>query len=177
MQFGDNKVNRELWMNKKFIFQLDSSELPVVLEKLRESPSKIKQIVTEVSEKILVKKPEGKWSVKENIGHLIDLEEIHDLRIDDFIEGKHILRAADMSNKKTEKAHHNKKDINLLIEEFIDVRNNFIERIKRLDEEVLTRISLHPRLNQPMRIVDLAQFVSEHDDHHIETIREIIITN
>jgi len=37
--------------------------------------------------------------------------------------------------------------------------------------------SLHPRLKTPMRIVDLAYFVAEHDDHHIAAIREILKTN
>jgi DinB superfamily len=170
-------MRRELWINKKFTFELDNSELQSVLNKLREAPVKINRMVGRLPEEVLIKKMDGKWSIKENIGHLIDLEELHYLRIDDFIEGRHILRAADMGNKKTEKANHNKKDINLLVEEFVDARNNFIKRIEGLDREILTRISLHPRLNQPMRVVDLAQFISEHDDHHIETISDLIYQN
>ncbi len=38
----------------------------------------------------------------------------------------------------------------------------------------MEKIALHPRLNQPMRVIDLAQFVAEHDDHHIQTINELI---
>jgi DinB superfamily len=170
-------MRRELWINKNFTFELNNSELFSLLDKLRAAPVKINKMISTLPEEVLIKKTDGKWSIKENIGHLIDLEELHDSRIDDFIEGRHILRAADMSNKKTEKAHHNKKDINLLMEDFVNARNNFIKRIEGLDEEVLTRISLHPRLNQPMRIVDLAQFVSEHDDHHIETISDLVYQN
>ena len=170
-------MNRKLWVNKKFIFQLDNLELPEVLNRLKESPEKIKQIVTGVPKEILVLKPEGKWSIKENIGHLVDLEELHDKRINDFLENRHVLCAADMKNKKTDDAHHNKKDINLLLDDFKKVREDFIKRIEKLESDVLERTSLHPRLKQPMRVIDLAQFVSEHDDHHIETIRQIIINN
>jgi|GEM_PF-4393916 len=34
--------------------------------------------------------------------------------------------------------------------------------------------ALHPRLKTPMRIVDLAYFVAEHDDHHLSRIRELV---
>ena len=170
-------MTKELWTNKKFTFTLENSELESILNRLREAPLKITRIVNGVSEEILNNKPKGKWSVKENIGHLIDLEELHYKRIDDFLENRHVLHAADMRNKKTDAAHHNKKEINQLLNEFKKVREVFINRIEKLDAEVLERTSLHPRLNQPMRVIDLAQFVSEHDDHHIETIREIVINH
>ena len=37
----------------------------------------------------------------------------------------------------------------------------------------LARTSLHPRLRQPMSVVDLCFFVAEHDDHHLRTIDEL----
>jgi hypothetical protein len=33
---------------------------------------------------------------------------------------------------------------------------------------------LHPRLKQPMRLVDHLYFVAEHDDHHLARIWEMI---
>ena len=33
---------------------------------------------------------------------------------------------------------------------------------------------LHPRLKQPMRLVDHLYFVAEHDDHHLAKIWEMI---
>jgi hypothetical protein len=38
-----------------------------------------------------------------------------------------------------------------------------------------SRTSLHPRLQQPMRMIDHAYFVAEHDDHPIERIRAIAL--
>jgi hypothetical protein len=35
---------------------------------------------------------------------------------------------------------------------------------------------LHPRLKQPMRLVDHLYFVVEHDDHHVARIWEMIDT-
>jgi hypothetical protein len=116
----------------------------------------------------------GNWSIKENIGHLNDLEELHSGRIDDFIEGKEKLRSADMTNKRTYQASHNKKSIKTILSEFKNARKLFVNRMNGLDEFVVNRSSVHPRLNQPMRPIDMAKFVLEHDKHHLQTIKEMI---
>jgi hypothetical protein len=34
-------------------------------------------------------------------------------------------------------------------------------------------LARHPRLGTPMRLIDLAYFVAEHDDHHLARLREL----
>ena len=48
-----------------------------------------------------------------------------------------------------------------------------VQRMRRMTPEQLSRVALHPRLQQPMSVVDLCFFVAEHDDHHLATIAEI----
>jgi hypothetical protein len=43
----------------------------------------------------------------------------------------------------------------------------------KLDDSILSHVSIHPRLNQPMKPVDMAKFIVEHDDHHINSIIEL----
>lgn len=162
------------WFDKKFQFDLLQDHYGSVLRQLRETPEKIVQLVSLLPEEILTRKIENRWSIQENIGHLIDLEEIHEGRIDDFIAGKEILRPADLNNKKTDEADHNSKKIIDLISKLKMVRENFVKRLKHLDVQILSRSSKHPRLNQPMRPIDMAKFVLEHDEHHIETIKELV---
>lgn len=162
------------WFDKKFQFDLSQEEFKPILRKLSENPEKIDKLVSELPKDILTKKLDNRWSIQENVGHLIDLEELHIGRIDDFIAGKEILRPADLNNQKTEEANHNNKNINDLFAQLRKVRENFIERMKDLDESILHSSSKHPRLNQPMRPIDMAQFVLEHDEHHIQTIKELI---
>ncbi len=38
------------------------------------------------------------------------------------------------------------------------------------DEAAAVRSALHPRLGTPMRLIDLALFTAEHDDHHLAAI-------
>lgn len=165
---------RQKWFDKKFQFELLQEKYDIVLNQLIETPEKITLLISSLPEDILSKRVNDKWSIKENVGHLIDLEELHDGRIDDFIDGKQMLRSADLKNKKTEKADHNSKKLEELLEQFKKVRENFVERLKVLDKKVLANSSIHPRLNQTMRPIDMAQFVSEHDEHHIQTIKDLI---
>ena len=163
------------WFDKKFQFDFSQDHYGSILQKLRETPDKISRLVLPLPEDVLTKKNDNSWSIKENIGHLIDLEELHDKRIDDFIAGKEILRSADLNNRKTNEANHNSKKITDLVNELKVAREEFVKRMKHLDEKTLSRSSIHPRLNQPMRPIDMAQFVLEHDEHHIETIKELIL--
>lgn len=165
---------RVKWFDKKFNFNLDKNEFNTVLSKLNETPGRISELVDNVPEKILIKKADEKWSIKENVGHLIDLEELHSGRIDDFINGKDTLRPADLNNKKTNDANHNMKEIKTLLNDFKNEREHFVIRLHELDETTLNKSSIHPRLNQPMRPIDMTQFVLEHDKHHLRAIKELI---
>jgi uncharacterized damage-inducible protein DinB len=166
-------MSKTKWVEKKFEFDLSQDEFPFILNRLKETPEKIEQLLYSISPEILKKKISNKWSIHEHIGHIIDLEELHEGRIDDFINKAKELRAADMTNKKTRESSHNQKEIIDLLQELRITRQKFINRLEELDDSVLSHISIHPRLNQPMRPIDMAQFVAEHDDHHIKSIIEL----
>lgn len=162
------------WVEKKFEFSLSQDEYSSILNKLSETPDKIEELVFSLSPEVLKRKISDKWSIQEHIGHIIDLEELHNGRIDDFIKGNEKLRPANMTNRKTHEANHNDKDLTELLQELRVTRKKFINRLEELDDKVLSHISIHPRLNQPMRPIDMAQFVAEHDEHHINSIIELI---
>lgn len=167
-------MSRQKWFDKKFQFELSQNEYELILSRLNENPELISNLVSSLPMAILTKKVDNGWSIQENVGHLIDLEELHTGRIDDFIAEKETLRPADLNNKKTDEANHNEKNINDLLKQLKSARENFIIRMGNLGADILKYSSVHPRLNQPMRPIDMAQFVLEHDEHHIETIRGLI---
>ena len=167
-------MQRAKWIERKFTFDFPEGWLPDILERLRGTSVRIREITLLLADDKASYKPGGKWSIKENIGHLTDLEELHEGRIDDIIAGKQILRAADMSNTKTVVANHNEKTVEQLLHEFSQKREQFISRLGQLDDETQIFRSLHPRLQVMMRPVDVAYFTAEHDDHHLAKIREIL---
>jgi hypothetical protein len=158
------------WVERSFNFDFPVTHFPFIAERLRGTVPRIEELIAGLNEVQLSGRKDGKWSLKEHIGHLTDLEELHEARIDDFMNKAEVLRAADMSNKKTEAAHHNDVAVQVLLENFRDAREHFIKRLCE-NNPLLANSALHPRLKKQMRMVDMAFFVAEHDDHHLVLMR------
>lgn len=166
-------MKRTLWFERKFNFDFPFGILPNILERLRGTPARLEEIVDSLPPAILTKRVNDGWSIQEHIGHLYDLEELHDGRIDDYLSRVSVLRPADLKNERTYKANHNANSIDKLFSLVRKSRLHFVERLEQLDDETLAYAAMHPRLKQPMRAVDFAFFVAEHDDHHLASIREL----
>lgn len=167
-------ITQTPWIERKFEFNFPVGLFPVIVERLRGTLLQLELTVKNIPDEKLSVKKDGRWSVKEVVGHLYDLEELWNGRIDDFLEHKQTLRAADMSNAKTTAAGHNSKPIDVLLKQFADARNKLITRVKDIDEATASLTALHPRLQTPMRLVDSLFFVAEHDDHELTKIRRLI---
>ncbi len=158
------------WFKRKFPAIEDNGILPSIIERLRGTPARVEELTGRLRPELLTLKMKEKWSVKEEIGHLADLEPLWSGRLDDLVNGLPELRAADLTNQKTHNANHNATDIKILLQQFREQREQFVNKLIRLNDEQLLNVSLHPRLKTPMRIIDLGYFVAEHDDHHLSNI-------
>jgi hypothetical protein len=94
-------------------------------------------------------------------------------RLDDFEAGRETLVAADMDNRKTDDANHNGSTIKNILAAFRKERMEFVRRLDAYDEGFVQRTALHPRLKVRIRVLDLAFFIAEHDDHHLARISEL----
>jgi len=167
-------ITQTPWIERKFDFNFPVGNFPVIIERLRGTIAQLQAMVKDIDEEKLNAKADGKWSVKEVIGHLYDVEELWNGRIDDFLSHKETLRAADMTNAKTTAANHNSKPTDELIEQFAQVRKKLIDRAKNFDDVTASITALHPRLKTPMRLIDSLFFIAEHDDHELTKIRRLI---
>ena len=160
-------IKQSQWFERKFASISDNGLLLNILERLEGTPIRIKEKTKSLEEGILIFKPSNKWSVKEEIGHLCDLEPLWFGRIHDLKSGKKELRPADLSNTKTHEAGHNEQSLETLVQTFNGERQKLMALLFALTEADLQKSALHPRLRTPMRIIDLCYFVAEHDDHHL----------
>jgi uncharacterized damage-inducible protein DinB len=162
------------WFERKFEFTFPVSQYPNLCVRLRGTPARLEELLRDVPREVLVRKPEGKWSEQEHAGHLLDLESLWLARVEDFLSDGQTLTVADLTNRKTDEANHNESDIHEISAKFRQARTSLLNRLASLDEAAFSRSLLHPRLKQPMRLVDHLYFVAEHDDHHLATIWQMI---
>ena len=161
------------WFDRKFELGLTADAAPELLERLRRAPERLVQAVRGLPAELLTRRRDGKWSIQENVGHLFDLESLWETRLNDYDNGAAELHPTDFENRKTHEAAHNDRNIADLLADFSAIRLRLVERLKRMSTPELARTALHPRLKQPMSVVDLCFFVAEHDDHHLRTIEEL----
>lgn len=169
-------VERKLWFSRRFTFDLEPWAFPNIVERLRGTPARLEDRLQALGHAVLTTRLDGKWSIQENAGHLLDLEPLWAARLDDFQRGAERLAAADLQNQRTFDANHNASNLSDLLAEFRREREAIVKRLERYDENLIVRTALHPRLEQPMRVLDHVLFVAEHDDHHLATITSLLRT-
>lgn len=162
------------WFERKFDFTFPVEQYPNLCVRLRGTPARLDEMLRSAPRDALVLKPGGKWSAQEHAGHLVDLEPLWAARVNDFLTDGNTLSVADLSNRKTHEAKHNERELAGILAEFRIARLGLLDRVRKLQPDLFSRTRLHPRLKQPMRLVDHLYFVAEHDDHHLARIWEMI---
>ena len=162
------------WFERKFDFSIGIDDYPAICKRLQQAPDRLATLLLNKPENILSHQPDGKWSVKEHTGHLSILESLWRTRINDVMEKKPILTPTDLDNNATTKAGFNNYDITALIAKFAEERKQTLSLLDSINLQDHTHTSLHPRMQQPMRLIDILYFTAEHDDHHLGVVGEMI---
>ena len=166
-------TQRIKWTDRRFDFSFAAGIYPELIERVRGTPARLEELLADVSPQTLTTQADGRWSMQENAGHLLDLESLVSQRIDEYLAGNTTLHAADMSNRKTCDAAHNNVPITTILKAFRAARYEIVGRLEGLDGDIFARTALHPRLNVQMRLVDMLFFQAEHDDYHLARISEL----
>jgi len=162
------------WFERQFTFDLPLSRFPNVLERLRGSPARVEERVRSLPPAALAARFHDTWSIQENVGHLCDLEPLWIQRAEQLREGQSELAVADLTNRGTDQANHNATPLDDLLNRFRSLRLRFVSILEGADGSALERTARHPRLGTPMRLIDIAFFTAEHDDHHLARITELL---
>src|SRR4029079_13801244 len=166
-------MQRIKWTDRRFSFDFPAGIYPEMIERVRGTPARLEELLAGLPSETLTAQVEGRWSMQENAGHLLDLEGLVSQRIDEYLAGNSALHAADMSNRKTYDAHHNEVAAELILKAFRASRHDIVNRLESFDAEIFERSALHPRLNVPMRLVDMLFFQAESEYTHLARISEL----
>ena len=162
------------WFDRQFDSNTSLEYFDEFLQRLEHFPAVLHQLLKNCPKEVSTYKMEDKWSINENIGHLILLEGLWRIRFRDIKEGKPDMSPTDLNNTATDESSFNNMLFEELIKNLASERHKTIAMLQKMSEEDLLKTSMHPRLHQPMNIIDLMYFVAEHDLHHLNAIQSII---
>ena len=163
-------AGRTPWLQRSWAF--DDVPPDEVLARLRTAPDRAAAAFQGVSTNTQTRRVDGTWSMRTNLGHLADLEQLVQARVDDFVAQRSELSPW-TGNEETDITAHEERTAEELCAAFRSVRAQTMTRLDALEASAFAREALHPRLGRPMRLIDLCVFHAEHDDHHIARLREL----
>ena len=167
-------ISRPIWFERKFTLDLPLSMYPNVVVGVRDTPARLEDRLLKLPRDVLPRRDGNDRSMQEQAVHLLDLGALDVGRLDDYAAGLATLRPADLKNRKTHEANHNANSIENILAAFRRERGEFVRRLDGFDGEFIARTAEHPRLQMPMRVIDLVYFIAEHDDHHLARITDLM---
>lgn len=134
---------------------------------LEESISFFKVISKEKSE---YRYAEGKWSIKEVLGHLVDTERIMCYRLLAIARGDHTPLPSFDENAYNENAHFNRLELDQIINEYETVRLSTLSLLENLSNETLDYEGMV--LNHKTTPRAIAYIIAGHELHHLKILNE-----
>ena len=162
------------WFDRTFTFDLPLWMAPNILERLRGTAPRAEDRLRGLDPAIGIHRTGNAWSVHQHIGHLGDLEPLWMARVEDLRSRRETLIAADLQNRVTDDADHNARSLSELLARFRSLRTRLVAELEATPESDWGVAAIHPRLQKPMRLLDHAFFVAEHDDHHLAKVTELL---
>jgi len=167
-------MERTKWFERKFASIEDNGLLPGIIERLEGTPARISFKLQQVALTDIILKGPHDWSLKSELGHLSDLEPLWFTRLQEIKRGVPKLTATDLANRRTYEANHDQFSVKELLDNFSRHRKELVALFRSLSKDELQHVSVHPRLKKPMRAIDHAYFIAEHDDHHLAQMQMLL---
>ncbi len=144
-----------------------------ILERLAAGPKALQQAVAGLGADAARRRPaDGKWSVLENACHLRDIEFVY---VGRFARMPWVERPAFWmldNDKAAALLRYAEQDLARVVKEFGARRADTLQLLRALPHAAWQRSGLHPTRGE-LTLEQLAAFLADHDQRHIERIRAI----
>ncbi len=170
---GTRGLDRVPWAQRRFVFVHPPWMLADFVERLRGLVPRLGPLLLGIGDDVARRQHDGKWSIAQNVGHLSDVEDLWQERLEDLRQGKATYTAADPARFQRAAARHQDRALPETVRELAERRTRLVDALANASPALQKATAFHPRLETPMRLVDCAQFCAEHDDHHLLRIREL----
>ena len=164
-------TDRPTWAQRKFSFVYPTWMLADLVERLRGVVPRLGVLLRGMNEVVAHEQLEGKWSVAQNVGHLSDVEELWQERLEELRQERKTYTPAVGARFQELANRHQQRPIEAIVAELEERRSRLVDALIHVPPGLREAFVFHERLQVPMRLVDCAQFYAEHDDHHLLRIR------
>ena len=145
----------------------DGNLITILSEQMKETITCLKDLSDVQAE---YRYGEGKWSIKEVIGHMVDTERVMAYRILSIARGESQNLPGFNEEEYVRRANFTKKSIDELLQDFSIVRQSTVLLLKSLGEEAWLRRGLAN--NYEITVRALAVIIAGHELHHRSIIHE-----
>lgn len=113
---------------------------------------------------------EGKWTVKELLGHVADAERVFSYRLTRIARGDNTPLAGFDENAWAKAAPHARRPIASVVDEMIAVRRSTLALVDSLDESSISNQGVAN--NNPVSARAICWIMAGHTRHHLDILRE-----
>lgn len=159
------------WSERKLPFGKGLDEWPYLLERLRGMPARSAQLLKGVPVECLLLQQEGRWSAIGHLAHMLFLDQRFHGRVDDYERREPALCRISLDEQDEGIRLAGFRQPGDLLEELRIMRLSLVKRLSDMNETALRHRATHPCMGATMSPVDMAVWITEHDDHHLLSIR------
>ncbi len=142
------------------------------IKNLEGQMEKLDRVLRKYDEKALSKKPPGKWSAKEIIGHLGDCEYVYGVRMRIALaEPGNTLQPFDQ-NLWVENLKHQEKEMGKLVETLKGLRKANLAVLKDVKETDWEKFGMHPERGK-MTVEGIVRVLAEHFEKHLQQVERV----
>jgi len=151
-----------------YVALVPETDIAGVLETQAEE---IRRLLATVSpEKETYRYAEGKWSIRQVLGHLVDAERVFGYRAFCFSRGEQAPLPSFDENRYVDAARSDSVPLRELVEELALVRRSNLVALRRLDAREWAQVGTAS--GKPVSVRALAWIMAGHPRHHVQILRE-----
>ena len=151
-----------------YISLIGDDDIIEVLEEQRKTSEKFLNSFTEKQGNYSY--AEGKWTVKEVLGHVIDTEKIMAYRALAIARGEKQSLPGFEQDEYVAESNFNNRSLDDLINEFLTARESNIILFKSFDEEIFIRRGIASE--SEVTVLALIYIIAGHEKHHMKILSE-----
>ena len=163
------------WSERRLDYGRDGLELPILLERSRGTPARVLELFRGRSVEQLTMHQQDHWCPLEHVAHLLELQDLFERRLDDLCALQPEVGAFDLTGQEARLRAQCSRSPGDVLEEFRLTRMAFLDRVQELNASVHRHVARHPCEGRPYRTVDMLHWIAEHDDHHLASIRSLLV--